>query len=106
MTLFMEQVGNMNIYFGKAEKDESTQDLFEHEGEYFYYKISLEQDQFVIHDTCNRYVPLDYTAAKPLFQAIKYMYQTESAKRSAEAWLAKSLGALEKMYGIKTNGSF
>lgn len=96
----------MNIYFGKVGKNESTEDLFEHEGEYYYYKIVLENDQFVIEDTCNRRVPFEYSSTKSLYNAIKYLHHTESAKRAADTWLSDSLRNIGKMYGIKADATY
>ena len=96
----------MNIYFSKAGPDESVEDLFEFEGSHYYYKLELQQDQFVIRDTCDRYVPFGYDSVKPLFQALKYLYHTESAKRAADDWLNNSLRNLGHLYGIKADGTY
>ena len=49
------------IFFGWVDLEEFSnverEELFYHKGKYYWYKLTLEPDQFCIYDTCGRMVP-------------------------------------------------
>lgn len=96
----------MNIYFAQARDDEPIEDLFEYKGKYYYYKLEIQDDQFVIWDTCNRHVPFDFESASALHQAVKYLHHTENVKRTADEWLTNSLHRLGQLYGVRADDRF
>lgn len=48
------------IFFGKIDTNEfnDTDDFFYHDGEHYWYKLVVEEDQICIHDTCGRHMPI------------------------------------------------
>jgi len=64
----------MNIYFGEAIDDFDTSELFQVDDKYFYYKISVSPDnELIISDTCNRYIPISVESLNSLINAINYV---------------------------------
>ena len=64
----------MNIYFGEAKDEPDTTDLFQVEGEYFYYKVEVSPDSdIVIADTCGRHMPISSDAISSLMNALDYI---------------------------------
>ena len=97
----------VNIYFGKADpSQEITTDLFQHNGNYYYFKLELEKDQFVIRDTCNRYVPFELDTAKEMVRAVTYVHERNELSKSADSWLDKNLRSLGKYYGIENHAGY
>jgi hypothetical protein len=91
----------VNIYFGKADPEhESIEELFEHNGNYYYFKLEMHDEQFVLRDTCNRYVPFEYEAAVELGKAVHYVYEHQYLHNTAEKWIQRGLQNLTKMYGL------
>lgn len=91
------------IYFSEADVGDD-EDLFHHNGRAYYYKLVLEDDQFVIYDTCNRSIPFDYQSAHGLAQAVKYVDHCTRATTLADTWLANSVQRLGKFYGVNLGG--
>ena len=96
----------MHIYFGKVEQ-EYTEDteLFEYRGNKYYYKLEMQDDQFVLHDTCGRSIPFDLESAKDLYRVVKYVYEVEATQRNAREWVSQSLSKLGKFYGINVDAA-
>lgn len=75
------------FYFGLADADEfgDADELFEHKGKYYFYKIEGDREMFTIEDTCNRMVPFDCTSIKELnlamFGATRYYNAQDDAEQ-------------------------
>lgn len=91
------------IYFGRANPEiEDIDELFEHDGNHYYFKLEMQEDQFVLYDTCNRYVPMEYDAAVELGKAVHYVYEQQYMHQTAEKWIQRGLSNLARMSGLAT----
>ena len=91
----------MKIYFGKANPEEFS-DLYEHNGNYFFYELELDQEEgtFKLSDTCNRSLPFDLKDVVPLINALSYVRDYSKAKSTADIYVDEALNKLSRMYGF------
>lgn len=91
----------MQFYFGKANTDEfGEEDLaecFKHGSNYYFYRLEANEDGFVLHDTCGRYVPLDPDSVDEFATAGFVAKQFFSAHNEANDLLTKRLDQLNQL---------
>lgn len=84
----------MKYYFGKVSQQDvhafGTDNLFEHEGEYFYNQLEIGSnpggiEDFVISDTCGRSIPLATEQIPQLVRVLVDISLTMNSLTEAEA---------------------
>lgn len=85
----------MTFYFGKIDLEEFThedvEDTFIHNGNYYWYKATTDEDGFNIYDTCGRHMPMDYDSGPALATVLFGINTVEKARKDAEQMLAKKM---------------
>lgn len=76
--------------FGNVDEDE----LFYHDGDHYWYKVVLEEDQISIHDTCGRMIPLGYEHVDGLYRILKIVRNNQAAKSEADRSLEENIRQL------------
>jgi hypothetical protein len=90
------------FYFGPAtldcSDDNDADSLFQDDnGDYFYYKIVVDEDMFFIHDTCGRMVPIDREFTKNFGNAMFGVAGVYSAADEAEQLFNKRINETNKL---------
>lgn len=76
----------MQIFFGKIDTSEFTDvdNYFYHDGEHYWYKLLIEEDEICIYDTCGRHMPVGSEQVHELYTVMwavnSYFYKLEDAK--------------------------
>ncbi len=88
----------MKYYFGKVDEDNLDGSEFEHNGNFYYYMLELDEDVITIKDTCNHYMPIDLDAVATLAQIFQNVTVYERAKKSFD-----SLGLRILLNGVQSS---
>lgn len=90
----------MNIFFGWVDPEEfthvDTSDLFYHDGEHYWFKLVLEEDQVSIHDTCGRMIPFGYDSLEGLHKAVKIVFENYINKQDEDEHMKDRIAMLHK----------
>lgn len=88
----------MNIFFGWVDTDEfsdvDADGLFYHDGEHYWFKMVVEDDQVSIHDTCGRMVPFGYDSLKGLHTAVRIVYENYINKQDEDEYMKERVSKL------------
>lgn len=83
----------MNYFFGRVDSDtlnlmsnDELDNLFyNQDGEAFWFVVELDEDGFVISDTCGRLMPIDFTQVKEFAAMAMAVSTVYKASEDAEA---------------------
>lgn len=88
----------MNIFFGWVDPEEytcvDTGDLFYHNGEHYWFKLVVEEDQVSIHDTCGRMVPFGFDSLEGLHRAVTIVNENIKDKKESDEYMKERIRQL------------
>lgn len=91
----------MQFYFRKVNtrgfSEEDLAECFKHADNYYFYMIEANEDGFVLHDTCGRYVPLDKEVFADFATMGFLLTKYYSAHLEAEELLNRRLDQLQQL---------
>lgn len=91
----------MQTYFGKINihqyPDIDFDECFFHNGNYYWYKLEIEDDQFKVYDTCDRMVPFDFESADEFATMGFVVSKYYGAQREATELFDKRMDQLQQV---------
>jgi len=87
----------VKFYFSKAISAEAHTDMFEHEGNHYYYMVEILDESFTIMDTCGRFMPFDYTSAKDFGLAAFVVEKVYADEAEISAFIDKKSDQLKQL---------